>query len=735
MARHTTGRSSSCPAMFEPLEGRRLFAATVATLATIPAVANQFGLPTATVVADAKGNLYTTVSAGTYGEGDLLELPAGGHTLRTVASFVTGDDFLPTGPLMIDPAGNLYGTTFGGTVYEYQTGTGTYRTVFTDRSYAFTSGVTEDAAGNLYVAAANPSGYGGVVIEYQPRTRSESVIATVFGYDSSDVPSGRLAIDAAGNLFGTLAGTQSSGGNGGRVYEVAAGTRAVSTVYTFPSVYPAAQSTGVVPGGLTIDPAGNLFGTTEYGGPGGGGTVFELSAGAHAFSVLATFAGTNGSGTPYRSAPVLDAAGNLYGTTVQSGPDAADQGTVYELPAGSHTIVTLAAIAPAGSAAGTVPTATGSTPSSGLVIDAAGNLYGTTAGYGIFDANDPLPGTIFKVSGALPAVTVAAPGPQFATARAAATFALGTITASGAAAPYQVTVDWGDGTPDTTFADAAAGAIPAHAHTYAATGTDTVTVTVTDAAGHPSNRATFGVTVTATPTATVAGTAYDDRAGDGLTTDDLPLAGVAVTLYRDANGNGRVDAADAKLSIVKTGPAGTYAFGKLPAGAYLVREAVPTGYVRTAPALTDAIAVPLAAGQQATGDDFADFRLPAPPALTHVVYTVNGVVVPTLRGHTFAGATVDVTFTTTLAGQLFSLAAYTAPAATFSADTAAQQQLSGTYSNGGEAGQTYTLTVTLPDSGHYQVDFVQGSLITRFGPAGSNVFYTAQRRLISADNE
>ena len=81
----------------------------------------------------------------------------------------------------------------------------------------------------------------------------------------------------------------------------------------------------------------------------------------------------------------------------------------------------------------------------------------------------------------------------------------------------------------------------------------------------------------------------------------------------------------------------------------------------------------------------------------------------------------------------FTLVSYTAPGPTFVASQAAQQQIfdidTGVFGPG-----SYTLTVTIPHC-YYQVDFVCGNAIDHFGPANSNIFYSAQNRLFSADND
>ena len=82
--------------------------------------------------------------------------------------------------------------------------------------------------------------------------------------------------------------------------------------------------------------------------------------------------------------------------------------------------------------------------------------------------------------------------------------------------------------------------------------------------------------------------------------------------------------------------------------------------------------------------------------------------------------------------QLLTFVSYTAPSATYDPNTAAKQKIF--YSESGVFGPgSYTLSVTIPHS-YFQVDFVAGSAIEQLGPRGSNIFYSSQNRLISADN-
>ena len=123
--------------------------------------------------------------------------------------------------------------------------------------------------------------------------------------------------------------------------------------------------------GLTSNGAGDFYGTTILGGPIGGGTVFELSpdgVGGWNETILHSFAGGTDGGGP--TGPVIfDRTGNLYAATLEGG--AFDKGTVFELsPAGATwTKTTLYSF---------TGKKDGSYPQTGLIMDAAGNLYGGT---------------------------------------------------------------------------------------------------------------------------------------------------------------------------------------------------------------------------------------------------------------------------------------------------------------------------------------------------------------------
>ena len=233
-------------------------------------------------------------------------------------------------------------------------------------------------------------------------------------------------------------------------------------------------------------------------------------------------------------------------------------------------------------------------------------------------------------------------------------------------------------------------------------------------------------------TGSISGTVYYDTTGNGLSADDTPAAGIQI--FIDLHGTGVYQAGD---PVLTTNAAGYYDFTNLPAGTYSVYEITPTGYVLTAPVTTSDYVINLAAGQNSINNDFDNASTCGTTManLSNVVYVLNGTqAVSDLRGETAEGETVQVSFTIApgTAPEQLSLVSYTAPGPTFVAAQAAQQQIfdidTGTFGPG-----TYTLEVTIPYS-YYQVDFVCGAAIDTFGPANSNIFYSAQNRLFSADN-
>ena len=184
-------------------------------------------------------------------------------------------------------------------------------------------------------------------------------------------PQAGLVLDATGNLYGTTVNGGASGS--GTVFKITpAGVESV--VYSF-----AGGTDGAAPlAGLVLDASGNLYGTTSVGGASCLGTEFKITP-AGVESVVHSFAGGTDGAAP-QAGLVLDATGNLYGTTANGG--ASGNGTVFKItPAGGESVVH-------SFAGGT----DGVWPQAGLVLDATGNLYGTTYQGGASNF-----GTVFRI--------------------------------------------------------------------------------------------------------------------------------------------------------------------------------------------------------------------------------------------------------------------------------------------------------------------------------------------------
>jgi uncharacterized repeat protein (TIGR03803 family) len=210
------------------------------------------------------------------------------------------------------------------------------------------------------------------------RAQTYSVLYSFSGQPDGANPGAALVGDSAGNLYGT---TDFGGAyHLGTVFKLdASGNERV--LYSFKGT-PDGQEPYA---GLVRDPAGNLYGTTPFGGAYGWGAVFKLDAAGNE-TVLHSFKGQGGF---YPSgALVRDPAGNLYGTTVLGG--ALQHGTVFELDAaGSETVLH------------SFKGQEGVHPSGALVRDPAGNLYGTTLEGGDRSCNNPLGcGVVFKLDAA-----------------------------------------------------------------------------------------------------------------------------------------------------------------------------------------------------------------------------------------------------------------------------------------------------------------------------------------------
>jgi uncharacterized repeat protein (TIGR03803 family) len=334
---------------------------------------NDGAMPSAGLLMDTSGNLYGSTYMGggsgcdlELGCGTVFELPSGGSETVLHAFAGSPDGAWPSAAVIADKAGNLYGTTSqggtdnDGTVFEVSAGgTETVLESLAGKKGADPAApLIADKKGNLYgTTSAGGAHHAGTVFRIAPDGK-ENVLYSFTGGTDGAAPIAGLLADEAGNLYGTT----SAGGadNHGTVFEVAPdGSETV--LYSFTGEkdggYPAA--------GLIADAAGNLYGTTETGGAGHIGTVFELATDGTE-SVLHSFSYKNDDGEYPWASLVMDSAGDLFGTTKGGGKY--DSGAVFEVAAdGTETVMHSFA----GGSDGADPVAP-------LIIDTAGNLYGTT---------------------------------------------------------------------------------------------------------------------------------------------------------------------------------------------------------------------------------------------------------------------------------------------------------------------------------------------------------------------
>ncbi len=366
--------------VFAPLAGAT--AATETVLHTFTG-AGDGHVPIGALAMDAQGTLYgTTLEGGAENAGTVFILNAkGGETVRF--SFGAGGIQSPVGGVVRGGKGEIFGTTSGldsnldGSVFRLGAhGNAKQLHLFGQTAgdgFYDNTGLTRDAAGNLYGTTyfGGASGDFGIVYKLSPQGK-ETILYHFQGGTDGQWPTGTPILDPAGNLYGV---TQTGGSKrDGTVYKLTqSGTK--TTLHGF------AGPDGYYPiGALVLDAAGNLYGATQGGGAHGEGALFKVTP-SGTETVLYSFTGKTDGANPIGPL-VFDSAGTLYGTASKGG--AGKVGTVYTLsPDG--TFQTLYAFKGTGG--------DGAFPNGGLLIDAAGALYGTTQ-YGGGGAND---GTVFKV--------------------------------------------------------------------------------------------------------------------------------------------------------------------------------------------------------------------------------------------------------------------------------------------------------------------------------------------------
>jgi uncharacterized repeat protein (TIGR03803 family) len=302
-------------------------------------------LPHGGLIIDGHGNLYgTTALGGAHGDGTVFELSpngSGGWTETVLHSFdhFDGDGITPIANLTMDAGGNLYGTTYAGGMPEPE---------------------CHDGCGTVFKLSRNGSGW------------TETVLHRFNAQDGAK-PFGGVVLDSAGNVYGTTSEGGQFASQFGVAFELSPNGSG-GWIETILHVFDRDDPAGSRPlGGLILDGMGNLYGTTSDGGSARAGTAFKLSPNGNdgwTVKTLHSFGGRNDGWHP-GAALAFDSAGNLYGTT-QTGGIGHQRGIVFKLSpngSGGWNETILHSFAPEN----------GSTPQAPVIVDPAGDVFGTTS--------------------------------------------------------------------------------------------------------------------------------------------------------------------------------------------------------------------------------------------------------------------------------------------------------------------------------------------------------------------
>jgi uncharacterized repeat protein (TIGR03803 family) len=355
-------------------------------------------------ISDASGALYgTTENGGAYNRGTVYKLArpssAGAAWTESVLYSFTGssDGGIPVAGLISDISGNLYGTTSQGgsaavCTAAYNAGVSSCNQQCNFDARCVAACLTPYFYQEQACIATNEGG--GVVFMLSPPTGmggqwTETVLHTFIGTDGA-TPNGGLIADASGNLYGTTVTVGTN--NYGTVFKltppnISGGSWTLTTLYNFNG----GTSDGSGPASsLLLDSSGALYGTTAAGGPGNSGTVFKVtpqSGGSWVETVLYSFMGGSDGASP-QGGLISDASGALYGTTAFGGLNG--YGTLFQL--------TPPLVAGASWNKNVLYSFTGagdgSYPASSVLFDASGALYGTTSG----GSTTTDYGTVFKLA-------------------------------------------------------------------------------------------------------------------------------------------------------------------------------------------------------------------------------------------------------------------------------------------------------------------------------------------------
>jgi uncharacterized repeat protein (TIGR03803 family) len=367
----------------------------VLTLVTLGAQAQNFqvihtftgpdgAIPRAGVTVDRGGKLYGTTFAGHEGSGWGGVYQMRQHNSAWIFATLQIFDGQPLARVVIGPNSTLYGSSpsnlvsyHNGYLFNLSPPLNVCTTVMCNWNptvlYGFSGGsdgatpkgavLVFDHAGNMYGTTSAGGSGNGVVYQLTP-AGVQTPIYTFRGSPDGAIPYAGVIFDSAGNLYGTTTAGGASGN--GAVYKLSPNGSGYSeqVIYSFTGGNDGSNAIG----GLVLDNAGNLFGTTANGGSGGGGTVFELSPNGNSYnySLLYSFAGAANCG-PWAELS-FDSAGNLYGTTLCDG--ATGNGNIFKLTASTGFSYSSVHDFSGGN--------DGKRPISNVALDSAGDMFGTT---------------------------------------------------------------------------------------------------------------------------------------------------------------------------------------------------------------------------------------------------------------------------------------------------------------------------------------------------------------------
>jgi len=513
-------------------------------------------VPYATLAPDGNGYLWGTAPYGGFSNnGTIFAVSASTGQCSTFCDFtgVSGSapGINPYGGLVSDGAGNLWGTT-SSSVFKINATTGllTNITTFANNSIAGIgprAGLVSDGAGNYWgTTYSDATNSEGTLFKLNAATGALTTVVAFTGTNGAN-PSAALVSDGAGNLWGS---TYYGGANGdGTVYKINASTNNLTTLVSFTGL--SGVYRGAYPGAaLASDGAGNLWGTTGYGGANDWGTVFKINVGTGNLTTVLDLPGSAGEEPPPPNALVSDGDGNFWGTLPYGATDL--YGSVIEINEATGNLTTLINFT------GTSGTAPGINPYGELASDGAGNFWGTTSSGGIASGNNPAgDGTIFKVDEATGALTTVFDFPTTTGTGLGAT-PHAALVSDGAGNLWGTTEYGGASNDGTVFKVNAATVVLTTVFDFtgstgAAPGANPVAVLVSDGAGNLWGTAsTGGVTAAGSP----AGGGEIFRINTGPATGGATASGITAT-SAILSGTVNPNAADTTASF-QIGTTGTY---------------------------------------------------------------------------------------------------------------------------------------------------------------------------------